>query len=103
MMKRSFRIYALAAATVVLLAPYAATAQTAPQLQNPDTRDPNKGSELPSTGESLSERLNRSDGVVRPPDVDPDMHVTPADPGSGSSMPVIPPPGSRGDPSTRPK
>ena len=101
------RVAIAAAAAALLLAPGVTMAQpqTAPQLQKPEPNDPNQGSSrLPSTGESLSDRLGRSDGVVRPPNVDPGMHVAPADPGAGSSMPVIPPPGSPGgDPNVRPK
>jgi len=41
---------------------------------------------------TLSDRLARSHGTLKPPrDVDPGMTATPPD--SGSSMPVIPPPG----------
>lgn len=52
-----------------------------------------------TTGESLSEKLARTDGVICPPNVDPDIRA-PA-PGGGRT-PVIPPPGS-GDPTVRPK
>jgi hypothetical protein len=42
------------------------------------------------------QRLEKSDGVIRPPaNVDPKIHVRPPDPGPGST-PVIPPPGSPG-------
>jgi hypothetical protein len=45
--------------------------------------------------EDLSERLDRSKGVIRPPrGVDPEMQIPPP-PGSGKT-PVIPPPGSPG-------
>ena len=49
----------------------------------------------------LSEKLARSDGVICPPNVDPDIKApTP----QGGRMPVIPPPGSPGgDPNVRPK
>lgn len=54
-----------------------------------------------TTGESLSDKLARTDGVICPPNVDPDIRV-PAP--SGGTMPVIPPPGAPGgDPSIRPK
>ena len=54
-----------------------------------------------TTGESLSERLSRTDGVICPPDVDPGIRVPTLDTGR---TPVIPPPGSPGgDPSVRPK
>jgi len=86
--------------------------QTAPTLQKPDTDAPKPGetqkapsSTLPSTGENLSETLGRSGGVIRPPgNIDPEISVPPKDPGAGSSMPVIPPPGSPGgDQSVKPK
>jgi hypothetical protein len=83
-----------------------AQASNPPALQHPDSRAPQSPDPaLPSTGETLSERLNRSDGVIAPPEgVAPDMRVTPRDPGAGSSMPVIPPPGSPGgDRSVAPK
>lgn len=74
-------------------------AQTAqpPALEkpNPDARTP--GSTLPSTGESLSDRLDRGNGVIRPPGgVDPDMSVAPKNPAAGANMPVIPPPDLQG-------
>lgn len=52
----------------------------------------------------LGDTLARSDGVLCPPaGIDPEMHTPPPNP-SGSTMPVIPPPGSPGgDPNTRPK
>jgi hypothetical protein len=51
-----------------------------------------------------SERLDRSQGVIRPPaGVDPGMQVPPPDPGS-QRTPVIPPPGTPGgDPTIEPK
>ena len=53
--------------------------------------------------ESLSDRLDRTDGVIRPPrDVDPQIQVPP--PEHGSRTPVIPPPGTPGgDPTIEPK
>ena len=51
--------------------------------------------------QTLSEKLEQTDGVLCPPDVDPDIRAP--TPQSGP-MPVIPPPGSPGgDPSVRPK
>jgi hypothetical protein len=52
--------------------------------------------------ETLSEKLERSEGIICPPlSVDPEIAVAP--PGGGKT-PVIPPPGSPGgDPSVRPK
>jgi hypothetical protein len=59
-----------------------------------------------TTGQSrepLGDKLAKTDGVLCPPSgVDPDMHA-PA-PDTGSTTPVIPPPGSPGgDPTVRPK
>ncbi len=66
--------------TIGALGPTRASSQTA---QPAPPRDP-------------SERFEKSDGVIRPPqDVDPKMTVRPPDPAPGS-MPVIPPPGSPG-------
>lgn len=55
----------------------------------------------PQTGETLSERLARTDGVLCPPNVDPEMKAPTPDAGR---TPVIPPPGTPGgDPTVRPK
>jgi hypothetical protein len=74
-------------------------------LQQPDADAPKPSPALPSTGETLSERLERSDGVIKPPaGIDRGIHVAPKDPDVGSNMPVIPPPGSPGgDRSIQPK
>lgn len=65
----------------------------------PDGRHPSAPSE--TTGENLSERLARTDGVICPPNVDPDIRAPTPDAGA---TPVIPPPGSPGgDPNVRPK
>jgi len=74
-------------------------------LQKPEADAPKPSPTLPSTGETLSERLDRSDGVIKPPaGVDRGMQVTPKDPNAGSNMPVIPPPGSPGgDKNIQPK
>ena len=48
---------------------------------------------------TLSERLDRSDGVIRPPNnVDPQMSLSP--PSTGDKMPVVPAPP---DPTVKPK
>jgi hypothetical protein len=53
--------------------------------------------------QTLSERLDRSGGVIHPPaNVDPEMRVTP--PATGDKMPIVPAPGSPGgDQSVKPK
>jgi hypothetical protein len=52
---------------------------------------------------SLSERLDRSGGVIHPPShVDPEMPVTP--PTTRDKMPIVPPPGGPGgDQRVKPK
>ena len=104
---------AVIAALAVVIGVVVATVRIAPgqertpsaTLQKPDAEAPKPEPSLPSTGETLSERLDRSGGVIKPPaGVDPGMHVAPKDPNAGSSMPVIPPPGSpQGDKSIQPK
>jgi len=89
---------------VVMMEP--ASAQDAPKLElpNPDAEE-TPAPRLPDADESVGERLDRSDGVIRPPEgAAPDMRVPPKDPGAGSTMPVIPPPGTPGgNPDVRPK
>ena len=41
-------------------------------------------------GETLTERLDRTDSVIKPPPVDEPMHIEP--PPIGSDMPIIKPP-----------
>ena len=104
---------ALIAALTLVVGVVVATVRIAPAeerapastLQKPQADTPKQSSSLPSTGETLSERLHSSDGVIKPPSgIDPGMHVAPRDLNTGSNMPVIPPPGSPGgDQSVRPK
>jgi hypothetical protein len=62
---------------------------------------PNPSAPAGTTGENLSDRLARTDGVICPPNVDPGIRVPTPDAGT---TPVIPPPGSPGgDPGVRPK
>jgi hypothetical protein len=54
-----------------------------------------------TTGENLSDKLARTDGVLCPPNVDPGIRLPTPEAGR---TPVIPPPGSPGgDPSVQPK
>ena len=77
----------------VRVAPAQTDTRSAPALERPSAEAEKPSSALPSTGESLSERLDRSDGVIKPPSgIDREMHVAPKDSGAGSNMPVIPPP-----------
>jgi hypothetical protein len=63
----------------------------APALEKPPAGD--TSSALPNTGENLSSKLDRSDGVISPPgNVDPGISASPKEPNAGSSMPVIRPP-----------
>lgn len=57
-----------------------------------------------SSQESLGKTLNRTDGVLHPPQgVDPGLAIAPP-PDAKGTMPVIPPPGTPGgEPGLRPK
>jgi hypothetical protein len=104
-------IIPVASAALWVCAVMAAAAQDQPQ-DSPSVVDP-KGcapSERLQTdgkapdgkaGEALSDKLARTDGVICPPNVDPEIKApTP----QGGRMPVIPPPGSPGgDQSIQPK
>jgi hypothetical protein len=83
----------LSSSTAIFCAPAAVAQSKPPALQNPTPKADEPAPSLPDTGESRSERLNRSNGVIAPPSgVDPGMSVAPADPNAGANMPVIPPP-----------
>jgi hypothetical protein len=86
-------------AAVLALAP-PAWSQSTPSDRD---RQPKTETEGQAPSENLSERLDRSKGVIQPPQsVDPGMQVTPPNP--DSRMPVIPPPGTRdGDKTIDPK
>lgn len=107
-MRQGWLQAALAASVAVFLTlPASAQKADAPALEHrrPPTL-PDEKPTSPNTGESLSDRLKRSDGVIAPPDSGtPDMRVDPpAGPGAGGSMPVIPPPGTPGGaPAPNPK
>ncbi len=80
--------------------------QTSETLKSDSTgpQDPRSTGSVGRSNEPLSEKLDRTDGVIRPPaDIAPDMAVRPpvADPGT---MRVIPPPGAPGgDQTVEPK
>jgi len=63
-----------------------------------------QGTQAPAPGNNPSEKLDKSDGVIKPGgNVDPKMQVAPPDPGP-TSTPVIPPPGTPGgNPNVVPK
>ena len=70
-------------------------------LKTPDTPTPKGSGATTGSSENLSDKLSRSDGVLCPPNVDPEIKQP--TPNTGK-MPVIPPPGSPGgDPSVQPK
>ena len=76
-----------------------------PRKDIPEKMEPGSSSRGSSQGDgSLSDRLGRTDGVITPPsDTTPSMTVPAPVPDPGTT-PVIPPPGSPGNPSpVRPK
>src|ERR1700682_1629315 len=95
-----------AAALILLLGatlPCAAQNAPVPNTPVPQMRDQkacSDGQRSPGD-QTLSKRLEQTDGVICPPEIDPDIKApTP----QGGRMPVIPPPGSPGgDPTLRPK
>jgi hypothetical protein len=91
-----------AAVCVLGVCAVSAAAQPHP-TSPPDQNAPAQfDSQAQTKDQTLSERLDRSDGVIRPRNVDPEMHVPP--PATADKMPVVPPPGSPGgDPTVKPK
>jgi hypothetical protein len=68
--------------------------QTAPSDRDHQPKSETEG-QSPSSSGDLSRRLDRSQGVIQPPQaVDPQMQLAPPNP--DAKMPVIPPPGSPG-------
>lgn len=86
-------------------APPGAAPQTRDSKACADDQELRPGAQAPQSSaagnQSLSEKLEQTDGVLCPPNTDPDIKApTP----QGGRMPVIPPPGSPGgDPTVRPK
>jgi len=68
------------------------------------TQDPRSTGAIGESRAPLSEKLDKSGGVIRPlPNIAPDMAVRPPDPNPGTTR-IIPPPGSPGgDPTIVPK
>jgi hypothetical protein len=97
----------VASAVLLLCTVIAASAQGRPSAVDPKGCAPSErlqtDGRAPDSkpGDTLSDKLARTDGVICPPNVDPEIRApTP----EGGKMPVIPPPGSPGgDPSIRPK
>jgi hypothetical protein len=97
-----------ASAALLLCAVMAASAQNRPSVVDPKGCAPSERLQTDGkapdgkAGEPLSDKLARTDGVICPPDVDPEIRAP--TPQSGNKMPVIPPPGSPGgDPRVQPK
>lgn len=93
-----------AASLWAVATPCWAAANDPPEAQSPQKVPEDTGpGKSGSTGGPLSDKLDRTDGVIHPPrGVDPEMSKEP--PQTGSSMPVIPPPGTPGGkPGAEPK
>src|SRR5712691_9976355 len=91
----SWIMVALSVAQTANLPPEVPSRQTVPEAAGPGTSG--------GSSEPLSDKLDRSGGAIRPPSgIDPGLTQSP--PRSGSSMPVIPPPGTPGgEPEINPK
>ena len=107
-MKASTIISGAFAALLLCAAVIAASAQDRPSVVDPKGCAPGERLQTDGkapehkAGEPLSDKLARTDGVICPPNVDPEIKAP--TPQSGNRMPVIPPPGSPGgDPSVQPK
>jgi len=103
--------HAFIGAGYMLLMTGAAFAQTAPgapgskevipEKQAPPISQP--GDDEVKSGRSLSQKLNESNGVIKPEgNVDPDIHTTAPEP-HPNSTPVIKPPGMGGEAGPEPK
>jgi hypothetical protein len=65
-----------------------------PQSESTGPQDPRSTGSTSPSRETLSERLENTEGVIRPPaDIAPDMAIRPRDPGTTR---IIPPPGTPG-------
>jgi hypothetical protein len=94
--------FLIAVAALLLVPPTFAQPAAQPGAPDPRTTIPEKVAP-PEDTPTLSERLDRSGGVIPPP-ADPGPGIVVGPPETGAPMPVIPPPGSPGgDPSVQPK
>ena len=107
-MKASTIISGAIAALLLCAAITAAAAQDGRSALNPKGCAPHERLQTDGkapdgkAGDTLSDKLARTGGVICPPNVDPEIKAPTPD--SGNKMPVIPPPGSPGgDPSVQPK
>jgi hypothetical protein len=103
MMHRSIAtLLVLAVATAPFAAP-AQNPQSAPPGANAPLAPPNSPSPPPekvaprarADNRTFSDQLSRQRGTLHPTNVDPGINVTPPE-NRQSTMPVIPPPGTRG-------
>ena len=79
------------------------TADLPPAAHRDGTKIPEKIEKSGSSAEPLSDRLNRSSGVIHP-SKDPDPGMAKPTPNLGpQSTPVIPPPGTTGESGLNPK
>ncbi len=93
-------IFAAALMAVSPATSFAQTPPSAPENAKPEAAPTPEGK---SPDEPLSKKLDDSEGVLKPPDVDPKMNKG-APPKSDDKMPVIIPPGEPGgDQSVQPK
>jgi hypothetical protein len=104
-MKRVRTILAAASALALSSAAFAQSPAPDPKACSPGERlqQTETGPKAPAatTGENLSDKLARTDGVICPPSTGPDMRAPTPEAGK---TPVIPPPGSPGgDQTIRPK
>jgi hypothetical protein len=104
-MKHVLTIAAAVSALALSSAAFAQSPQPDPKACNPGERlqQTDQGLKAPAstTGENLSDKLARTDGVICPPNTGSDMRVPTPEAGK---TPVIPPPGSPGgDQSVQPK
>ncbi len=111
---RPWTLAAGAALLAVGFAPLGAAAQTptspqqapnmpAPQNVPAEKVAPSISSDTPSqSGQTLSDKLERSEGVIKPPPMSGGMVVEPPVPNPGTT-PVIPPPGTSPSDPVQPK
>ena len=101
-------IIPVASAALLICTVMAASAQNRPSAIDPKGCAPSERLQTDGkapdgkAGDTLSDKLARTDGVICPPNVDPEIRAP--TPEHGNKVPVIPPPGSPGgDPSIQPK
>ena len=77
----------------------AATVPDLPKVQNAPEHFDSQAQNSKRSNETLSERLDRTDGVIHPPaHVDPKIHETPPPTGDKDIVIPAPPPGSNPSP-----